>query len=73
MFTFNTTEDIPAVPGTIGQEKALNALDFGLSMDSTGFNIFALGESGWKDDYHNDDTQGKSFKRNGSEGLVLCL
>ncbi len=46
MFTFNTTEDIPGVPGTIGQEKALNALDFGLSMDSTGFNIFALGESG---------------------------
>jgi lon-related putative ATP-dependent protease len=46
MFAFNTTEDIPGIPGTIGQEKALKALDFGLSMDSTGFNIFALGESG---------------------------
>jgi lon-related putative ATP-dependent protease len=45
-FAFNTTEDIPGMPGTIGQEKALKALDFGLSMDSTGFNIFALGESG---------------------------
>lgn len=46
MFSFNTTEDMLNVPGTIGQEKALRALDFGLSMDSTGFNIFALGESG---------------------------
>ncbi len=46
MFAFNTTEDISGIPGTIGQEKALKALDFGLSMDSTGFNIFALGESG---------------------------
>jgi hypothetical protein len=35
MFTFKTTEDIPSIPGTIGQEKALKALDFGLSVDST--------------------------------------
>jgi len=46
MFSFDTTEEITSIPGTIGQEKALKALDFGLSMDSTGFNIFALGESG---------------------------
>lgn len=46
MFTFDTTEDLESFPGTIGQEKALKALDFGLSMDSSGFNIFALGESG---------------------------
>ena len=39
MFTFNTTADIPGIPGTIGQEKALKALEFGLGMDSTGFNI----------------------------------
>ncbi|OPX96719.1 MAG: Lon protease [Syntrophorhabdus sp. PtaB.Bin006] len=47
MFTFNTTDDIQdIIPGTIGQEKAMRALDFGLSMDSSGFNIFALGETG---------------------------
>ena len=46
MFTFNTTDDIQGIPGTIGQEKAMRALDFGLSMDSSGFNIFALGETG---------------------------
>jgi lon-related putative ATP-dependent protease len=46
MFTFNTTNDLPDVKETIGQERALHALDFGLSLDSTGFNIFILGEHG---------------------------
>ena len=45
-FKFNTTQDIVAFEGTIGQEKALKALDFGLGINSDGFNIFALGESG---------------------------
>jgi len=46
IFSFTTTEDITEVTGTIGQERALRSLDFGLSMDSMGFNIFAIGESG---------------------------
>lgn len=46
IFTFNTTDDLPAFTGTIGQERALSALDFGLSLDSSGFNIFVLGEHG---------------------------
>lgn len=45
-FKFNTTNDIAKLEGTIGQEKALNALDFGLSLTSKGFNIYALGQSG---------------------------
>ncbi len=45
-FTFATTEDIAGLEGTIGQEKALRSLDFGLGVSSKGFNIFALGESG---------------------------
>jgi len=45
-FSFNTTEDITQFSGLIGQEKALKSLDFGLGMDSDGFNIFAIGESG---------------------------
>jgi lon-related putative ATP-dependent protease len=45
-FTFATTEDIAVPGGTIGQEKALRSLDFGLGVTSKGFNIFALGESG---------------------------
>ncbi|MFO0752656.1 MAG: ATP-binding protein [Thermodesulfovibrionales bacterium] len=45
-FGFATTEDISEVHGTIGQEKAMRAMDFGLSLESKGFNIFALGEVG---------------------------
>jgi lon-related putative ATP-dependent protease len=46
IFTFNTTDDLPDFKETIGQERALHALDFGLSLESTGFNIFILGEHG---------------------------
>jgi lon-related putative ATP-dependent protease len=46
IFVFNTTDDLPSFSGTIGQERALDALDFGLSLESTGFNIFLLGENG---------------------------
>src|SRR4030042_2695217 len=46
IFTFNTTEDLPDFKETIGQERALHALDFGLSLESTGCNIFILGEHG---------------------------
>jgi lon-related putative ATP-dependent protease len=46
VFTFTTTADLPDRRETIGQERALHALDFGLSLCSTGFNIFILGEHG---------------------------
>jgi lon-related putative ATP-dependent protease len=46
IFAFHTTNDLPDFKETIGQERALHALDFGLSLESTGFNIFLLGEHG---------------------------
>jgi lon-related putative ATP-dependent protease len=46
IFTFHTTSDLPDRRETIGQERALHALDFGLSLCSTGFNIFILGQHG---------------------------
>ena len=45
-FAFAGTDAVVELPVTIGQERALRSLDFGLNMDSTGFNIFAIGESG---------------------------
>jgi lon-related putative ATP-dependent protease len=45
-FTFDRTDTIVELPMTIGQDKALKSLDFGLNMDSQGFNVFAIGESG---------------------------
>lgn len=46
IFPFETTNELPPLEGTIGQERALSAIDFGLNLDSSGFNIFLLGENG---------------------------
>lgn len=43
---FNTTKEISALKETIGQKRALSSLDFGLDINSHGFNIYILGESG---------------------------
>ncbi len=43
---FQTTADLLEPGGTIGQERAFDALDFGLSLNNKGYNIYALGESG---------------------------
>ncbi|NOX20137.1 MAG: AAA family ATPase [Nitrospirae bacterium] len=45
-FNFKSTDELPPFEGTIGQERALSAIDFGLNLQSKGFNIFVLGESG---------------------------
>lgn len=44
--SFKTTDDIEPLKETIGQSRALSALDFGLGIESHGFNIYILGESG---------------------------
>ncbi|TAL24226.1 MAG: ATP-dependent protease, partial [Nitrospirae bacterium] len=46
IFKFDTTDDLPPFEGTIGQDRALKALDFGISLENSGFNIFILGENG---------------------------
>ncbi len=43
---FKTTDEISPLRETIGQKRALSALQFGLGIDSHGFNIYILGESG---------------------------
>ncbi len=45
-FRFGTTEEVPALARFVGQQRALEAIDFGLNMNSQGFNIYALGENG---------------------------
>lgn len=46
IFDFETTADIKETDGTIGQARAISAIDFGLTLQSKGFNIYILGESG---------------------------
>lgn len=46
LFHFETTDKLPESTETIGQERALRAIDFGLNLDNKGFNIFILGDNG---------------------------
>lgn len=45
-FGFATTKEVSPLTCFVGQERALQAIDFGLNMRSLGFNIYALGENG---------------------------
>ncbi|PLX83630.1 MAG: ATP-dependent protease [Desulfuromonas sp.] len=45
-FEFETTGELPGLEGTIGQDRALTAIEFGLGIRDSGFNIFILGEPG---------------------------
>ena len=43
---FKTTEDLDSLDEIIGQDRALESLDFGLQVDKKGYNIFVTGSSG---------------------------
>jgi lon-related putative ATP-dependent protease len=40
---FRTTDELPDVPITLGQDRALAAIQFGVGMRQSGYNLFALG------------------------------
>ncbi|MDA1188137.1 MAG: AAA family ATPase [Chloroflexi bacterium] len=43
---FKTTDDIVPLEDTIGQERAISALELALGIDSPGFNLFVAGPAG---------------------------
>jgi len=45
-FSFETTADVPPHIGLIGQDRAIEAIKFGLDIESKGFNICVAGEPG---------------------------
>ena len=45
-FSFASTADIAIMEGSIGQARALAAIDFGLGMANNGFNLYLAGEPG---------------------------
>ncbi len=45
-FDFETTRDIAPLTGTVGQERAISALNFGFNIKTGGFNIYAAGAKG---------------------------
>jgi predicted ATP-dependent protease len=45
-FTFETTAEVTPFVGLIGQDRAIEALKFGLAIEGQGFNICVVGEPG---------------------------
>ena len=45
-FAFQSTAELPVVPDIIGQPRATHAIEFGIDIESPGFNIFVLGPGG---------------------------
>ena len=43
---FTSTAEVAPLEGTIGQERALRALQFGLEVEANGFNVFVSGAPG---------------------------
>jgi len=46
LFAFQTTEDVPSLESIVGQERAVNAMEFGLRIKRHGYNIFITGLTG---------------------------
>ncbi|GMA51154.1 ATP-dependent protease [Alicyclobacillus contaminans] len=47
LFSFNDTSELPGLNHRmVGQERAVAALDFGLSIDAEGYNVFVVGPAG---------------------------
>lgn len=46
LLEFATTTDLPLLEETVGQQRALNALHFGIGIAHEGFNLYALGPQG---------------------------
>ncbi len=45
-FAFKETSELPSLDQVIGQERAVQAIEFGLNMRSPGYNIFVTGAAG---------------------------
>lgn len=43
---FETTEELSPLEGTVGQDRAISALDFGLNVEAPGYNIYVVGYPG---------------------------
>ena len=62
IFSFQTTAELEPFDGIIGQERAVKALDFGLSVKLDGYNIYMSGPSG---------TGKTTYARRSAEKLAL--
>lgn len=45
-FAFSNTDDLEPFRGVLGQERAVEALQFGVAMPRPGYNVYVMGEPG---------------------------
>jgi lon-related putative ATP-dependent protease len=45
-FTFETTEELEPLDEIVGQDRAVEAIEFGINIDQEGYNLFAFGPPG---------------------------
>ena len=45
-FDFETTDDLSGDTEVVGQDRAVEALNFGMNIDAEGYNVFAMGPTG---------------------------
>lgn len=45
-FSFTTTDDLPDYEGIVGQERAIDAMSFGIGIKRTGYNMYLMGSNG---------------------------
>lgn len=45
-FNFTSTDELEAFRGVLGQERAVEAMQFGVAMPRPGYNVYVMGESG---------------------------
>ncbi|HCW96364.1 MAG TPA: ATP-dependent protease, partial [Pseudomonas sp.] len=45
-FSFTTTDELEPFFGVLGQERAVEALQFGVAMPRPGYNVYVMGEPG---------------------------
>ncbi len=46
VLTFNDTSELESFHGVLGQDRAVNAIQFGVAMQRPGYNIFVMGDTG---------------------------
>jgi len=46
VFKFSSTQEVEPLKGTIGQDRAVEAIEFGLGIKTKGFNLYAAGPPG---------------------------
>ena len=45
-FSFASTDELEPFRGVLGQERAVEAMQFGVAMPRPGYNLYVMGESG---------------------------